>query len=338
MSGSQPPSAQARSGAASALFPWSLVPELGAGEKRTGYAVWTDSVLAGLRWPYIAVRGHRPGRAVAVVAAIHGGEYAGVLGAQRLGRVIDPARVHGALLVLPVVNLPAFWERVAFVSPPDGRNLNRAFPGKATGTFSEVLALRLMQDLVAPADAIIDLHGGDIFETLAQHAGYYTLGDAGIDALAREMAEGFGLPWAVAHPRPAAPRGLVANAALLGKAAIFAAAGGNALAGDDDVQAVYQGLVNALRALGVLEGMRPASDVRWLAPGARIVAPGDGLWRPAVALEQQVADGEPLGTLTDLLGHEIARLDAPTSGMVLSFMSALAVRKAELLVTLGTRQ
>src|SRR5829696_1388995 len=92
-------------------FPWSLVPQPAEGEKRSGYLSWSDVVLQGLRWPYIAVRGKHPGRAVAIVASVHGGEYTSILGALRLGRVLNPDRVHGALLVLPIGNPPAFWER-----------------------------------------------------------------------------------------------------------------------------------------------------------------------------------------------------------------------------------
>jgi predicted deacylase len=321
---------------ASARFPWWVVPEPAPGEKRSGYFGWPDTVLRELRWPYIAVRGRQQGRAVTVVAAIHGGEYPGILGALRLGRLLDPDRVHGSLLVLPIVNLPAFRERTAFVTPHDGRNLNGVFPGKATGTLSEVLAHRLLHEIVAPADTLIDLHSGDIFETLSPYAGYHAGENDAQDSLARAMTEAFGLPDSVAYPHPANPVGLTGNATRLGIPSIFVEVGGNALASDDDTLTVYQGLINSLRALGVLEGLRPPTTTRWLTHGTTISAPLDGLWRPSITPRQMVAANTTLGTLLDPLGNEIAMISSPAGGVVLYYLSALSARQGDVLAYLAS--
>jgi len=316
---------------ASAPFPWSLVPEPAPGEKRNGYITWPDTVLLGQRWPYIAIRGRQPGRAVAIVAAIHGGEYPGILGALRLGRLLNADRVNGSLLILPIVNLPAFRDRTAFITPHDGRDLNRAFPGQPTGTFTEVLAYRLLHEVVAPADALIDLHSGDVFETLSPYAGYHASGDSAQDALARAMTDAFSLPDSVTYPQPSHPHGLTGNATLLGVPSIFVEVGGNALASDDDTLTVYQGLANTLRSLGVLGGLQVPTTTRWLTAGIEITAPTDGLWRPSIALRQPVTENTSIGTLLDPLGNEIATITTPESGVVLYYLSALSARRGDVL-------
>lgn len=315
--------------AAEVVFPWSIVPTLAEGEKRSGYLTWPDAVLHGWEWPYVAVRGREPGRSVVVTAAVHGGEYPGILGALRLGRLLNPERVRGSLLILPIVNPPAFRARSAFITPLDGRNLNRQFPGLPTGTFTATLAYRLLDDIVRPADALIDLHSGDIIETLASHTGWYRTGNDSVDVLSQAMAESFGVPWTVTYDRPPSCVDLVGNAAMLGKSAVLVEVGGNGLAGDEDVLTVYQGLVNALRVLGSLGGLVPPTKVQQLDNGPSIRATADGLWRPVVTLEQRVATGDLLGIITDPLGEEIARLTSPTSGVVLAFITALAVRDGE---------
>lgn len=317
---------------ASAVFPWSVVPEPGAGEKRTGYLRWRDDALRGWELPYVAVRGSQPGRAVAIVAALHGGEYPGVLGALRLARMLQPKRVGGSLLILPVANQPSFWARSAFITPPDGKNQNRVFPGNAHGTLTEVLAWRLMEEVVAPADVVIDLHSGDVFESLAAHAVRYEMGDAATDDLTKRMCAAFGLPFAVTYPRPKTSGSLAGNAALAGKLTLSVEVGGNALATDDDVQAVFQGLINALRVVDVLGGTLPESSVRWLEAGWQFRAPADALWRSAVRPGQPVAAGDVLGTLYDQLGEELARPVSELAGIVLYHMSALAVREGDPLV------
>ena len=317
---------------ASAVFPWSVAPEPGAGEKRSGYLRWRDDALRGWEWPYIAVRGNEPGRAVAIVAGLHGGEYPGILGALRLARMLQPERVRGSLLILPVVNQPSFWARSAFVTPPDGKNQNRVFPGNALGTTTEVLAWRLMEEVVGPADVVIDLHSGDVFESLASHAVRYELGDAAIDDLTKRMCAAFGLPFAITYPRPSRPGGLVGNAALAGKPAMLVEVGGNGVASDEDVLAVFQGLINALRVVGLLGGLLPESAVRWLGAGWQLRAPADALWRPAVGPGQPVAAWDVGGTLSDPLGEGLARPVAEVAGVALYHMSALAVREGDPLV------
>jgi len=318
-----------------AAFPWSFVPAPATGERRADYFSWPETIVGDLRWPYFAVCGREPGPAVAIVAGIHGGEYPGPLGALRLGRELDPATVRGSLLILPLVNLTSFWGRQAFVTPEDRRNLNRVFPGKVDGTFSEVLAWRLMADVLMPADAVLDLHSGDIFEALADHTGRYLSGDAEQDARSGAMAAAFGLPYDLVWPRPTNPGGLTGNTTLRGKASLLVEVGGNGLASATDEENVYNGLVNTLRVLGTLPGAVTPGTPRPASHGAGIVAPATGLWRAAVALEQQVTAGDLLGTLTDPLGNEIARITAPVAGMVLYYMMSLAVQEGDPLATLA---
>ena len=321
-----------------ATFPWSFIPVPGPGERRADYFGWPDAPLAGVRFPYFALRGREPGPTVVVSAGIHGGEYPGPLGAITLGRALDPATVCGALLILPLINLPAFWARSAFVTPGDGLNLNRSFPGTPAGTISEVLAYRLLTDVIEPADALIDLHSGDIFEALADHTGRYHTDDVALAARNVALQAAFGLPYAAVYDAPSGSRSLTGNAAARGKATLLVEVGGNGRASSEDAATLDAGLREALRALGTLPGTptpRPATPI---AEAAQVVAPATGLWRPAVAVEQAVAAGAPLGTLTDLLGEPLAEVIAPCAGMVLYHMTALAVREGEPLVNLVRRQ
>jgi predicted deacylase len=320
--------------AKTAAFPWSFVPAPEPGERRADYFTWPEPALAGLRWPYFALRGKEAGPAVAITAAIHGGEYPGPLGALRFAREVDPATLRGSLLILPLVNLPSFWARTAFITPQDGKNLNRVFPGKATGTFGEVLAFRVMTDVYGPADAVIDLHSGDIFEALADHAMRYQSDDPAIDDLSARMLAAFGLPYVRTYPMPSRPGGTAGNATLIGKPAILVEVGGNGLASEANVGSVYSGIVNTLRELEVLPGEPEPKPQREVRSGAQVVSPATGLWRPNVAPEQRVKEGELLGTLTDPLGEEIAQVTAPTGGMVLYYMTTLAVHEREPLVNI----
>src|SRR5829696_2031433 len=71
--------------------------------------------LVDQRWTVTSVTGAEPGPAVFVNAGIHGAEYPPIETVIELGRTLDPARLRGTVVLLPVVNLPSFWERSAFV-------------------------------------------------------------------------------------------------------------------------------------------------------------------------------------------------------------------------------
>src|SRR5262249_45759371 len=156
---------------------FTLVPAPPAGGRIQGTVAWDDPVLAGWEWPFVAVNGARPGPAVLVTAGIHGSEYASIDAAIRLGASLDPQKVRGQVLCLPVMNPSAYWERAPYVSPVDNLNLNRVFPGKAQGTFSAPVAYHLTEPAIRHADAYIDMHGGDLPEALVPFAIYHLTGN-----------------------------------------------------------------------------------------------------------------------------------------------------------------
>lgn len=320
--------------AEAAAFPWTFLPELAPGKRRAEYFTWPGERLAGRRWPFFALRGVAPGPAVAITAGVHGGEYPGPLAAIALGRELDPAALRGSLLILPLINLPAFWARSAFVTPDDGLNLNRAFPGREDGSFSEALAYRLLHDVIAPAEVVIDLHSGDLCETLTDHTGRYHSDDPAIAARNEALAASFGLPYAEGYAAPTASRSLTGSAAMRGKATLLLEVGGNGMVREANLTALRDGLHGALRALGMLPGTPPESAATPIVGRAQVAAPVTGLWRAAVEREQRVAAGDVLGTITDLLGEPLAELVAPCDGMVLYYLASLAAHEGDPLVYL----
>ena len=107
--------------------------------------------LAGveIKVPVVLINGTEPGPTFCVTAAIHGAEYPCVEAAKRLALTLDPERLRGQVIVVPIVNPVAFRARSIYVTPLDGKNLNRQFPGKEQGTFSEALAYWLFNQVIA---------------------------------------------------------------------------------------------------------------------------------------------------------------------------------------------
>src|SRR3954452_19652203 len=106
--------------------------------------------------PVISVTGTQPGPVLFVNAGVHGGEYPAIEAVIRLGKTLDPNTISGTVILMPVLNLPAFRSRTPFVCPVDNVNPNRVFPGDPNGGYSEQMVHALIEGFVAHADAYID--------------------------------------------------------------------------------------------------------------------------------------------------------------------------------------
>ncbi len=275
-----------------------LVPGPAAGSKATGKVDWGDPVLVGWEWPYVAVNGAQSGPAVLVTGGIHGSEYASIDAVVRLGAALDPKTVKGQVLCLPVMNPSAFWERTAYVSPIDNLNLNRVFPGKAKGSFSERLAYHLVEKAIRGADAYIDMHGGDVPEALVPFNIYHETGNSEVDAKSRQMAEVFGAPAVIVQRSHGAPvSGLAyATAAGLGVPAMIAEDGGAGQYDSTIAERMLGGLENVLRSLEVIPGtLRNLPPPRRFGRFAWVRTCEAGFFRPAIKVGDEVAAGQNLG-------------------------------------------
>ncbi|MGC8474558.1 MAG: succinylglutamate desuccinylase/aspartoacylase family protein, partial [Candidatus Dormibacteria bacterium] len=136
-----------------------LAPE--AGSVARGW-VKVPNVEPAWELPAVVVRGAQDGPTLAVTSGMHAAEYVPIEAVTRLTRWLDPADLRGTLAAVLVVNTPGFYERSIYVNPRDGRNLNRSFPGNPEGDPAERVANFLLEELIAPADAYVDAHCGDL--------------------------------------------------------------------------------------------------------------------------------------------------------------------------------
>ena len=186
-----------------------------------------------------------------MLAGVHGCEYASMAGLRIWARSLAGRELRGRVLAVPVLNLPAFRARTPFVVPDDGKNLNRCFPGNATGSLAERLAYDTFTKIITGSDVLIDMHAGDMVEALQPFALY----DAGPgEARAREVASAYGLGYVI-RQEPGPDRAVAgtssAAAAEIGIPAIIAEAGGCGLVERPAVEAHVRGLNRVLALLGM---------------------------------------------------------------------------------------
>jgi predicted deacylase len=292
--------------------------------------------LAGHRveMPLFIVNGAGAGPTLAVTAGIHGAEYASIAAALQIGQSLQPADLKGRVVVAPVTNVPAFRARSIYVCPLDGINLNRVFPGKADGTASEQLAHWLFQNVMAPADYYIDMHGGDLIEALLPFSIYCYTGNEAVDQKSLELARVFGIPYIVRSETHGGTYGAVARAGI---PAILTEAGGQGIWLPEHVGAQVDGVDRVMRHLGMLAGPAPEPvQTRVLERFLWLRSEHEGYFYPTVDVGQAVQAGQEIGRVTDFLGKVLQPVIAPADGRVLFLVTSLAINVNDPLLAVGT--
>lgn len=307
------------------------------GTVRRGNLRFSHPDLADWSWPYTVVCGAEGGPHVALTSGVHPAEYPAIESNIRFTRDLDPSQLHGTLVSLPLIDVPAFLPRSPFVCPIDGKNPNRFFPGDPNGTFSEVMDDAIFRTVIAPADTLIDLHGGDMVEALIPFTIYSVSGKDEVDERSVALGRAFGLPYLVAsRPQPGGIGGTTAHAAAaVGIPSIIAEAGSSGLLTEPETQMMVDGIENALRSLGMIEGeVRPFTPVEidqftWLR------SPAEGMWYPSIEVGAHVTEGQNLGRIGNLYGDTLAEISAPHDGVVLFITSSPAMPNDGLITAVG---
>ncbi|WP_395848371.1 succinylglutamate desuccinylase/aspartoacylase family protein [Cystobacter fuscus] len=291
--------------------------------------------------PITLIHGARPGPILALIAGVHGSEYAPILALQRVRPQLEPGRLAGTLILVHAANVPAFLGRTVYTGPVDGKNLNRSFPGNPEGTVTERIAYVLKERILRRADVVVDLHAGDANEALRPWTGYYAKhGSPEVIARSRELALAFGVDHIVMFPMEnlSADKALYtgATAVALGKPSFDVEVGGYARATPEQLALIERGVFSLLRHLRMLEGKpSPVEHPIFIERRANLKSEVDGLFYPTVEVGQWVRAGTLLGYVTDFFGNRIAEHRAPHGGVVLVLFATPPVRSGETVAVVG---
>jgi predicted deacylase len=254
-----------------------------------------------------AVRGARPGPTLFVMAAIHGDEVVGVEVIRRLVRDTDPAALAGTLLLVPVANPFGFVTGSRYAQ--DGGDLNRSFPGKADGSASARIARRLFEEVVARADAGIELH------TAAERRRNVPQVRVSLDdGKAADLARAFAPPYLL-HSNP--PKGSVREAgAGRGIPVILYETGEKLRIDEPCVAAGVGGCRRVMRHLGMLAAAAgpPPGEPAVFRRMTWVRAGRGGLITRRIDLGERVREGQPVAWVADPLTWEEHPVPAPRAG------------------------
>jgi uncharacterized protein len=310
------------------------------GQKATGYLEVPAGSDPATRIPVVVVKGSRSGPTLALVSGAHGTEYASIIALENLIQTIDPQEISGAVIIVPLVNLGSFEKKVPHVNPTDGKSMNRFYPGNPNGTQTERASWVMTKEVVEKCDYLIDLHGGDLDESLRPYAYWSKTGDERLDAASRGMVLAFGLDHIIlVTDRPKDPnvsRYLDSTASTRGKPALAVEAGASGTTEPDDVQALADGCYNVMRFLKMLPGKAvPIEHPVWIGKVSSVTSEVDGIFYPVVERGTYVAQGMKIGYVTDFFGKTIWEAHAPSAGVVLYVCSVPSMNKGDNVANIG---
>ncbi|MBM3549922.1 MAG: hypothetical protein FJX54_23525 [Alphaproteobacteria bacterium] len=271
----------------------------------------------------------KPGYRVVIFGGVHGDETEGVIAANRLAGMALGLKA-GSVTVLPIVNEEAYASDTR-LTPADGGNLARAFPGKADGTPTEQIAYALTSDVLVGCDLLIDLHTSGRTLDIPFTIGYI---DDGRDrkGLSERAAKVFGADFIWRHP--IRPPGRTLNGA---DAAICTEAPGAEPTSLENAGNFADGVLRVLDELGMLEKPLVARSTR---VSQRIVGGNnvevdplatkhEGLFIHRSKQGQKVTKGDLLGLVVNLKGETLEEIRADLDGWVVSLKYRPQVKKGE---------
>jgi predicted deacylase len=320
--------------------------DVSRGVKEFNWVPVVDNLLVQAKIPVGVVNGLMDGPTLAVTAGLYPTEYCGVEAASRLYQTVEPENLNGRLIIIPVMNLPAFqWRHKTLklkstgTSPFDGVGINNVFPGDPTGSLTQRIAYKNYK-ILSEADYHVDFRGGDLPESHLAHTIQLRLGKK-IDETTLAMAKIFGLEYVlpgtpdIGHTSPGT---LINTLVTDGVPSIISEAGLGYRTQplEKFVMDHVNGIMNLMKHFDMIDGepIKPKNqrflDMEWVG----VTAPDSGIFMAYVDQGDKLSKGELVGLIKHIDGSTVAKVESPIDGIVHTMYPERLVFTGERLYTL----
>jgi len=288
--------------------------------------------------PVLIVNGAEEGPTFVVNAALHGSEIPSIYSIIKLYHEMDPKKLKGTFIGVPILNYPAFEGRRRTVeltlSDPGLASTDLRYPGNPKGWIQQRIAYTFFNEIAIKADYYIDHHGGSRDYEQVRRVLPNT------DPGSMEMAKATGFQFLL---KPTPPQGIIVLLKEKGKlkTSIGMEAGGgtwHVKAFLEAVNGVFEGDMNVMKYLGMLEGKQTLlSGSQMIVDRLSIGCNNGGLLipEPAWEMRKEVQEGTCIAKILNIVGDEIERLIAPCDGIIMGGKRTLCVQPGESILRFG---
>lgn len=281
-----------------------------------------DSAWGHLATPIGVIR-RGEGPTALLIGGSHGDEYEGPIALWRLAAQPPLERLTGRILLIPALNRAAF-DAARRLSPIDGANMNRIFPGRPDGSPSEKIAHYVAQALAPQADITLDIHSGGRTLDFLPFAACHLAPDPDHEARCWAAAQAFGAPYALKMRELDAVGMLDTTLETMGKTFVTTELRGGGASTAESAAVAIRGVRNLLIHAGVLAGQPDLTAGRSVQlaqedPSCFHLAEVAGLLDWAVDLGAPLRAGDLIAHIhpTDRLGQSPLAIEAQCDGLLL---------------------
>ena len=277
--------------------------------------------------PIYVYRAPTDGPVLALTAGMHGDE---INGMEIVRRIIDAGHhkiLRGTTVCMPIINVYGFLNYSREV--PDGKDVNRSFPGSKSGSLASRVAYHLTHDVIPFIDVGIDFHTGGAMRTNFPQVRCMMQDPRNV-----ELAQAFHAPFTI--DSPFRPHSLRQTAAKKGKN-IIVYEGGESLR--MDIQAIEEGINGTLRLMKFLNMIdwapEPKAENRIVWNSSWIRARTAGIFHPHIQAGELIHKQQLVGSITDPFGEYREQIKSPVTGYVVSLNNNPVVNAGDALMRVG---
>ncbi|SFZ89789.1 hypothetical protein SAMN05428642_101563 [Flaviramulus basaltis] len=282
--------------------------------------------------PVIIERSKRPGPTVLFTAGIHGDEVNGVeIVRQLIAKGINKPKC-GTIICMPVINVFGFINLKREF--PDGRDLNRVFPGSPTGSLAGRVAYKLMQDIIPNVDFIIDFHTGGSGRFNAPQLRY-----SKDNIKLNDLAKAFGAPFVLYSKNLS--KSFRSSCFKLGKPLLLFEGGKSFHIDEAVTNSGVNGSKRILNHLNMLstkfKASAPKKECVFINESKWIRANFSGMFKASTLIGTAVKKGDVLGNITDPYGKLNFAVKAQNSGYIINLNESPIVYQGDALFHISTK-
>lgn len=277
--------------------------------------------------PVFVFRTEKEGPTVLFLAGMHGDEINGIEALRRIvaGNHLKKLR-KGNVIAIPIINIVSFLDSSRDL--PDGRDLNRCFPGTQNGSLGSQIAHDLMNEIIPLIDFGVDFHTGG-----AKINNYPQIRCVFGNKKNVEFAKLFGAPLTINAPYR--EKSLRKEAEKKGKS-ILVFEGGESMRFDEiSIKEGYHGCLRFLNNLAMLDGNFPDNKSILINKSTWVRAKYSGLFAVKKTNGSHVKANETLGTICDPYGETTNKLKSPCDGYIVGINNHPVIHQGDALIHIG---
>lgn len=280
--------------------------------------------------PVYVFRSEQPGPVLLILAGMHGDEINGIEIVRRIITREDVKRpLCGSIIAIPVINIISFLSGTRDL--PDGRDLNRCFPGSKAGSLGSRIAYDLMNEIIPQIDFGVDFHTGG-----AKISNYPQLRCVFNNKINLELGKEFSPPLILNSPFR--DNTLRKEAAKRGKSILVFEGGESSRFDYLSINEGMNGCLRLMKHLNMIDLDLPANPTVALNKTTWIRAKSSGLFHTSKTNGAHILKGEMIGMICDPYGEHQEKLISPTQGYIVGINNQPVINQGDALMHIGIEE